>query len=299
MQHFGRELTYESNSASNTPVGTVRDGETFLIDTELASGNWLHGPDDQWDPSKTCANNPCGVVAVEGAEPGDVVAVRIDEIRPDPFGYMAIGTTDGLYPSTMRRLFGEWLSHTVGISDGRIHLTSDLSVPLRPLIGTLGTTVPVGAVTNLLGGWYGGNLDVQEVTVGATVRLPVAVPGALVNIGDVHARQSDGELSAVEMRSTLALTITVEHPAWPIAGPRIEDATHLSAVALDDDVRAASEMAFEGLLRWLRDAYPVTEQEAYLLLGACGEARATRLLPPGNFTYVWKIAREYLPSPRP
>ena len=295
MQHFSKDVVYQYNDPTNRAVGAVADGETFSLATELASGDWLHSLDDKWDPTMTSGNNPCVMVNVDGARPGDVLAVTIEEIRPDTIGYMAIGSEDAVYPEFTRRHFGEVFSNSVKIEDGIIHVTDRLRVPIAPLIGTLGTTIPVGSESHVKGGFYGGNMDVQEVRVGATVRLPVSIWGAGLNVGDIHARQSDAELSAVETRATVVLTVRIERPSWPIAGPLIEDATHLSALALDDDLKVASEKAFVALHRWLVEGYSLTAQEAYLLIGAVGEARCTRLLEPGNYPYIWKVGKEFLP----
>lgn len=295
MQRFDRFVLSQFNDPRTVPAGEVRDGEIFEVQTELASGDWLHSVDDSWDPSKTSANNPCVTLSVAGALPGDVLAVTIRDIVTQGFGYMAIGAEDAVFPEVTRRIFGEVFSNTVVIDDGYIQVSERIRVPVAPLIGTLGTTQDGEPSSHVRGGRYGGNMDVQEVGVGATLRLPVFVAGALLNIGDVHARQSDAELSAVETRATVRLEVAIERPPAPLPWPTVETDDFIGAIALDDDLKRASAEAFSALHGVLVDRFGLDPAEAYLLLGAAGEARCTRLLEPGNHPYIWKVAKRLLP----
>jgi amidase len=294
MQIIGKDVVYANNNKANQPCGSVRTGETFVVETELATGDWLHDPKTLWSPDKTAGANPCVCINVEGALPGDTVAIRIEKITPHRLGYMAIETKDSVFPSVSEPLFGEIFANTVELNDGVISLFEGVQVPARPMIGTIGTTISEGVVSHLYGGYYGGNMDVQEVCEGATLRLPVMVPGALINVGDVHARQSDGEVSAVEVASAVTMTVIVERGPKPPAWPRIEDHAYLATVALDDVPKQAFELAFQELMNWLTEGFSFTRREAYLLLGAVMEARCTRYLEPGNFPYICKVPKSFV-----
>jgi len=297
MRKIAKTVLYMNNDKTNRPSGTVSSGETFVVETELATGDWLHDAQTLWSPDKTQAANPCVCIYVEGAEPGDTLAVTIERIVPNRYGYMAIETSDSVFPRISAPIFGDVFAHTVEIRDGFIVLFDDVQVPIEPMIGTLGTTLADAVVTHIYGGHYGGNMDVQEVGVGATVRLPVFVEGALLNVGDVHARQSDGELSAIEVASEVTMTVVVEKQGLsgkPIAGPRLENDRYLMTVALHDVEKEAYEIAFRDLLDWLVEAYPFTRREAYILLGAVIEARCTRYLGNENYSFLCKIDKRYL-----
>lgn len=295
MKTIGKEVLYANNDRTNKPSGTVYPGEMFKVKTELATGDWLHDQNTLWSPEKTLAANPCVCIYVEGAEPGDVLAVEIHHITPARLGYMAIETRDSVFPQVSAPLFGEVFANTVRVEEGFIHLADEIRVLADPMIGTLGTTIDHGSLSHIEGGFFGGNMDVQEVRAGAIVRLPVLVPGALLNVGDVHARQSDGEVSAVEVAGEVTLTVHVEKRDRPIPGPRIEDDQYLMTVALHDSEKQAFETAFRDLLHWLADEYRLDPKQAYILLGAVMEARCTRYLGPGNFPYVCKIRKSCIP----
>ena len=138
MQKASRAITYDYHSRHNQPQITVKPGEEFLAETELATGGWLHNASDTWTPDKSCALNPTVVIAVEGARPGDLLAVDILEITPEPLGYtgflegmLALASRIYPYPYGLN-------TRTVRIEDGFVVWSDRLRLPVRPMIGTLG-----------------------------------------------------------------------------------------------------------------------------------------------------------------
>jgi amidase len=294
MKTINKSILYMNNDKSNIPSGTVVSGETFVVETELATGDWLHDANVLWSPEKTKAANPCVCIYVEDAEPGDTLMVKIEQIVPNKLGYMAIETHDSVFPRISTPIFGEIFAHTVTISEGFIQLFNDIKVPVQPMIGTIGTTLDSYVQTHIYGGHYGGNMDIQEVCEGAIIHLPVFVKGALLNVGDVHARQSDGELSAVEVASEVKLTVQVKKRKEPLPGPRIENDQYLMTAALQDVEKETYETAFSHLLNWLVEDYPYSKREAYILLGAVMEARCTRYLGNENYSFLCKVDKKFL-----
>ncbi|MFD0960637.1 acetamidase/formamidase family protein [Paenibacillus chungangensis] len=293
MRRIDRSVLYMNNDRYNRPSATVASGETFVVVTELATGDWLHSMEDVWSPDKTKGANPCVCIAVEGAMPGDALAVTIEQIVPSTLGYMAIETDESIFPAISKPIFGDIFAHTVSIREGAIQLLPGIDVPVQPMIGTLGTTLGDKIETHIAGGFYGGNMDIQEVAPGATVYLPVLVEGAMLNVGDVHARQSDGEASAVEVRSEVTMTVRVEKRSKPLAGPRIVNDDYIMTAACSRLEKEAYEIAFRDMLEWLVDEHGYSERHAYILLGATVEGRCTRYIAP-SYTFVCKLNRGYL-----
>jgi len=296
LRRVTRAVTCCTHSRFNTPALTVSPGETFVAETELCTGDWLKSMDDRWEPGLGFGPNPTVVVAVDGAQPGDVLAVHIDDIRPDELGYTGFAPGDNPFPDWIRHT--EWgvVSKTVRIRNGLIEWSDKLKLPIRPMIGTLGTAPAVEVFSNDWPGPHGGNLDAQEVCPGATVYLPVHVPGALLHIGDVHAIQGDGEINCgggIECRSEVTLTVGLEPRPARMGWPRIVDETHLTAVGCARPAEDAFRIATEQLIYWLADDYGMDELEAFLLLGQVLEARCTQFVDP-LYTYVAKINRQYL-----
>ena len=299
MKRVRRDVVYSQTGRFNPPALRVVPGETVLVETELCSGDWLHDIADRWRPGITGERNPAsGPLYVEGAEPGGVLAVRIDGIALDGLGYTGFGPGMNPFPDWIRQR--EWgvVTRTVRIAGGYVEWDERLRLPVRPMVGFLGTAPECEVLANTRPGPHGGNMDVQEVTVGATVYLPVYVQGALLHVGDVHALQGDGEIccgGGIETRGEVTLTIASTGPRpQRMRWPRIENADYLITMGCARPAEDAFRIAVQELVWWLADDCGLDEREAVLLLGQVLEARCTQFVDP-EYTYVAKVRREYLP----
>jgi amidase len=267
------QFTY-AFSAATTPVATVSPGDQFVVETHDTSSGRIHRVEDVpefvriRDPLKV--NPAAGPVFVEGASPGDDLIVEILDIRLQPYGFVRVLAGAGVLQSgiepdgvLMARIDGE---HVV--------LGERMRLPLRPMVGVIGTAPADGVVYTAAPGPQGSNIDVNAVTVGARVHLPVHVPGALLAIGDVHASMGDGEVSGTGIEIAGEVTVRVDLvPGAAPARPWIETAeawiTTGSGPALEDAV----EMAVEELARLLMTRFGVSRTEAFLLVSARGDVR--------------------------
>ena len=298
MRRVSRDTVYREHSRFNKPTLTVEPGETFVAETELCSGPWLRSIEDRWSPEISQGPNPAVCVEVAGAEPGQMLAVKIQKIQPDELGYT--GFAPGMTP------FPDWIRHqgwgivtrTVHIRNGLVEWSDDLKLPIKPMVGTLGVAPAREVFSNAWPGRHGGNMDAQEVTEGATVYLPVSVPGALLHIGDVHAIQGDGEINCgggIECRAEVTLSVQVLPRPERMIWPRIVDASHITAVGCARPAEDAFRIAVEQLIYWMADGYDMSEVEAHLLLGQVLEARCTQFVDP-LYTYLAKIRHEFRPA---
>jgi len=267
------QLTYEF-SATTRPVATVAPGDRFVVETHDTSTGRVHRAEDMpefvrvRDPLKV--NPAAGPVFVEGAAPGDDLVVEILDIRLQPYGFVRVLAgagvlREGIEPDgvLMARADGE---HLV--------LGERIRMPLRPMVGVIGTAPADGVIYTAAPGPQGSNIDVNAVTVGARVHLPVHVPGALLAIGDVHASMGDGEVSGtgVEIAGEVTVRVDVVSGAAP-ARPWIETAddwiTTGSGLTLEDAV----EMAVEELAGLLMARLELSRTEAFLVISARGDVR--------------------------
>jgi len=298
MQRALRTKTYNHHSPHNKPQITVKPGETFIAETELCTGGWLHALSDTWSPEKTCALNPTVVIAVEGANPCDVLAVDILDIIPDAIGYTGfLSDPTGLPMQIYPHDYG-LNTKTVRIADGLIHWSDTQTLTAHPMIGTLGTAPAEETLSNTKGGPHGGNMDIQEVRSGTTVYLPVSVPGALLHVGDAHALQGDGEIcgaGGIECRAVVHLRVRLVEKPPRMRCVRLEDETHIMAASCGRSVEGAFQEAAGELLSWMVEGFGFTAEEAYLLMGQVLEARCTQFVNP-TFTYVCKMAKGVLRS---
>lgn len=299
MKRVTRATVHCETSRFNPPALTVQPGETVIVETELCTGDWLHSLEDRWSTRRNpgVVNPASGPIYVQGACPGDVLAVRIDDVAVDGLGYTGFAPHQNAFPDWIR--WREWglVTRTVRISGGLVEWDERLRLPVRPMVGLLGTAPELEVLSNGRNGPHGGNMDVQEVAAGATIYLPVYVPGALLHVGDVHALQGDGEIccmGGIETRGEVTLTIAGVGPRPSrMTWPRIENAEYLATVGCARPAEDAFRIAVQELVYWLCDGYGLEERAAVLLLGQVLEARCTQFVSP-EYTYVAKIRRDYV-----
>ncbi len=293
MQIARRGETYNYHSAANRAQISVAPGEVFLAESELASGPWLKTPEDTWTPEKTLAHNPTVCVEVLGAKAGDMLAVDILDVVPGKIGYTGCDEDSNPLASRIRRHAWGMNTRTVRIENGIILWSDRIRIPVRPMVGTLGTAPVKEVLFNIKGGLHGGNMDIQEVEKGARVYLPVEVDGALLHIGDCHAIQGDGEIcnaGGIECSADVTLrTIVLPRPK-SYQGVRIENAEYIMTAACGRTLEESFHDASGHLLAWISEEYDLSLEEAYLLMGQVMEARNTQFVNP-TFSYLCKMPK--------
>ena len=153
------------------------------------------------------------------------------------------------------------------IVDGHVVFSDSIRVPIRPLIGCIATAPDRETVLSKMQGRYGGNMDCNEMRAGATVVLPVNVPGALVYFGDAKAAMGDGEIvQAPEIGTTLTVSIDVKRQAPEMAWPRVMTADELVTVVSATTLDRAVGLAFAELLAWVVADTGMPRDQAALLL---------------------------------
>ena len=170
------------------------------------------------------------------------------------------------------------------------------TVPLRPMLGCVAVApnsaqAPPGTGDS---GRWGGNMDFNEIVEGATVYLPVNVPGALLYVGDGHAAQGDGELNGNALETSMDVEFTVDVlPHQPIMNPRVESTTHIMAMGLSGSLDDAFRIATANMAQWLTDVYKLTPSELAQVLGTSAEYKVSEVADR-NAGIVLKINKERL-----
>jgi amidase len=282
------------------PVASVDPGETVAVYTEDAFEGRITGPDDL--PSRVLGSylNPqTGPIYVNGAEPGDTLAVTIESIEPTrdwavsafvPFfgGLTATRATRMLHDPLPERLY------FYELRDGVFRHGDRLAVPWRPFLGTIGTAPELEAVSALTPHSHGGNMDCKDTCPGNTVYLPVRVPGGLFFTGDAHGNQGDGELCGVAMEISARSVFTFKLiKGQAIAWPRIESPTKLMAVGSARPMEDAARIAYAELVEWLTADHGFERLDAYQLLTQLGECYVGNMVDT-NYSLVAGVRKEHL-----
>ena len=254
-------------------------------------------------------NPQTGPFYVEGAEPGDTLALHLVDLEPARdwgasaaipfFGGMTgtdrtVNLQDPLPDTT-------WIYH-LDSSAGTVGFESrfgDLRValPLEPMLGTVGVAPAGGEVrSSLVPDRFGGNMDTPQMRAGATCFLGVNVEGAMFSIGDGHYRQGEGEACGTAVEGAMTTTLIVElvkggAPAWP----RVEDDTHWLAIGSSRPLEDAWRIAQGEMIGWFRELYGLHPMDAYQLLSQITEAPIANVVD-ANYSSVVKARKALLPS---
>ena len=201
------------------------------------------------------------------------------------------------FPDWIReKEWGKIITKTVKIENGYILWSDKLKIPIQPMIGLIGTAPAVGVPKNTENGPFGGNLDIQEVTTGNTIFLPVFVEGGLLHVGDVHAIMGDGEICSaggIETRAVLKLKVELSPKPKEMTWPRIETPDYIISIGCARPAEDAFRIAVKELIKWMVESYGFKDTEVFLLLGQVLHARCTQFVDP-LYTYVAKIKKIFL-----
>jgi acetamidase/formamidase len=286
-------------------VLTVESGDTVVVETLSAY------PDDVLPPAFVAppalveilgAKLPqigphvmTGPIAVAGAQPGDMLEVRIEAIEPGTdWGWCGIFPTLGTLP---REFVQTDVSYIRVDRAGRVaELPWGPRLPLAPFFGVMGTAPApdYGALSSKEPRSHGGNLDNKEMVAGSTLFLPVFVPGANFLVGDGHGRQGDGEVcvTALETGLTGTFRLTVRHDLH-FDFPFAETATHLMSIGLDEDLDDAAKQAVREMVKHVCARTNLSRNQAYMLCSLIGDLRVTQTVD-GNKGVHMLLAKSYL-----
>ncbi|MDV6374944.1 acetamidase/formamidase family protein [Deinococcus arenicola] len=235
-----------------------------------------------------------GPVFVEGAQPGDALRLELLEVTPAAWGWTAcrpdgIGLLDAV-------LAAEGLQPYTHFWDLRAGTHADflpgIRLPLAPFPGVVGVAPAAdGPHPTAPPRQVGGNMDIRQLVAGATLYLPVEIPGALLSVGDLHAAQGDGELSGtgIEMAGQITLRLGLERGAG-LTTPEFITPTHggsssrwHAATGHDPDLMTAARIALRALLRRLT-ARGLSLEQAYVLSSACVDLKISQVVDAPNYT---------------
>jgi acetamidase/formamidase len=288
----GPGVLHGSFDRDRRPALVVASGDSIRFST--LDGDWLTGPDHSPDrrpgdvsslrqPVVDDGHALCGPVAVEGAEPGTVLEVRVDHVLPGAWGWSRVGGRDVEHDRLLGVSAGEvlylhWtLDHDTGVA------TSDLGhrVRMRPFMGVLGMPADVpGLQSTHPPRRTGGNVDCKELVAGTTLYLPVEVPGGLFSIGDGHAAQGDGEVGSTAIEcpvDEVDVTLTVRHDLT-IDTPIARTAREWLAFGFSPDLKLAVYQALGGMVDLVASLLEVERKEALAICSPVVDVRITQIV---------------------
>jgi amidase len=297
--HFFAPERYYTTLGTHEPVLKIADGDTVSAKTVDA-----HGCDWRNEQVAVKPNPQTGPFYVEGAEPGDTLAVRFDCLTPmRDWGFSSsIIAPDVVEPRFARELPARelirWRIDTArGTASQQTHAGAlgAFTVPLAPMVGCFGVAPAGGqAISTATSGPHGGNMDYRGFREGVTAYLPISVPGALFFLGDGHAAQGDGEIVGTGIETAFEMQFTVRLLRGKrINWPRGEEETHIFTVGNARPLELALQYATTEMVRWLAEDYGLDLHAASLLLGQCVRYDIGNVYDPA-YTVACRLDRQWL-----
>ena len=293
------------------PVRTVQPGTVLELWTEDCFAGKVRSVDDL--VSVVCdfpfLNPQTGPFSIEGAEPGDTLAVHFISIEPSRdwaasttvplFGALTSTHLTATLQPPLSEVVWMWQLDRVARTARFRARDSDFTVdlPMDPMHGTVGVAPANLEVRSaLVPDAHGGNLDTPEMRAGTTCYLGVNVSGALFSLGDGHARQGEGETCGVAVECAMDTIVVVElikgvATPWP----RIESDTHLMSTGSARPLEDAFRIAQADLVQWIATDHGLSVMDAYQLLSQAAESPLANVCDT-NYTSLAKVNKRFLPT---
>jgi acetamidase/formamidase len=293
--YFPQDPVHFTWDVSHEPVIAIDSGDTVVVETRDVSDNQI-GPDSDasvirdldWDRVYPLA----GPIQVNGAEPGDTLAIEILDIRTRAWGWTAILPGLGLLPDD----FPDAYLRIFDISEGDYaYMREDIAIPLAPFFGTMGVC-PAGAsaVAVMPPGNFGGNLDTRQLMAGTTLYLPVQVDGAMFSCGDAHGCQGDGEVCVTGLEAPMYATLrfalekgrSIPAPQYRTAGPLtpfVDLAGFYGTTGVGPDLYVNAQAALRAMIDHITSNYGLSAEDAYVLSSLCVDLRISEIVDAGQY----------------
>jgi amidase len=302
------ELKY-TYAASYAPVARLKSGDILETNTVDCFGNAIQKPGDTLSMAK--GDNPLtGPFFIEGAEPGDTLAIKILSLEVDGNqgvgalapGFGAINSTNYtpmLNPPIKEKIWFYPIDHAGNTATFQaLDSKYTVKIPLHPFFGCIGVAPAGGeARSSVVPEAFGGNMDSPEASVGNTVYFPVNASGAMLFLGDGHAAMGDGEVAGTAIEVPLRSRVQVRViKGQTINWPRFENDDYIMTMGAYRPLDDALRIAFTELVGWIHKDYGLSEMDAYELLSKVAEIHLNEMVDP-NYVVVAKINKKFLPNP--
>lgn len=276
MQTLKKDKVIFSFNQTNKPAYFVDNGEVFTVETDdCYSGQIKTAKILRPDIDISIMDCSVGPISVKGAEPGDVLCVEILGIDFASQGVMVTSPGLGVLGEKTKKAN----TKVIPIRDGYAYFTDNIVLPLTPMVGVIGVAPREGDIHCAVPGDHGANMDTKIITVGSKVYLPVAVPGALLAVGDLHACMGDGELSGtgIETAGSILMKTTVIKDT-PLKRPMVETAESIYTIASAKEFKDGVHAAVEDMVNYLMRKTGLEFQDAYRLLSATCDIQVSQVV---------------------
>jgi acetamidase/formamidase len=296
--HFGWDNSFP-------PVETVASGTNLALGCIDASGGQLSKASTVGDVANLNfekVNPVTGPVYVDGARPGDLLKVTIEEFRPSGFGWTAsipgFGLLADQFPDPALFLWSYDRSASLPAM-----FSPAAKVPLKPFVGTIGVAPAEAGLHSVVPPRrVGGNMDIRDLAAGTVLYLPVEVEGALFSVGDTHATQGDGEVCGTAIESPMDIVVTLEvdrsrtlkTPCFTTPGPvtrHLDGKGYDVTTGIGPDLMQAARDAVSQMIDMLCARHGLSAVDAYMLSSVCADLRISEIVDQPNWVVSFYFPR--------
>jgi len=287
MIRISRDHIVYSLDRAHPPVVSVDPGTEICFETwDARTGTVQKETDLLTAPHPKGPNPATGPVAIRGASPGDALVVQIQDIKLASRGYTGIRPRQGV----LGHLIDGYRTKVMDIEDGMVVFNERIRFPIRPMVGVIGTAPAGEGVGTRHPGPHGGNMDHNDVRVGARVHLPVFVSEGLLALGDVHASMGDGEVSITALEICGEVTVRVDLlKRERIARPWIEFPDCWVATGDGPTIGDAIRVACEEMAKLVQRQLGLSIDDAYMLLSIRGDVRVSQCADPSALAATARV----------
>jgi acetamidase/formamidase len=276
--------------AALKPAITIRSGDRITVETVSGGpanlpGEGFHVPPEllaihDQSPRRLPGHILTGPIAVEGARTGDVLEIRILDVRlRQDWGYMFVRPLAGALPNDFPAFEQIIVALDPDRHVGRMPWGTELA--LRPFFGVMGVAPPAawGSISSIQPRAHGGNIDNKELVAGTTLYLPVHTDGGHLSFGDGHGVQGDGEVCVTAIETALEGTFEIVlRRDMTLLYPRAETPTHRITMGMDPDLDDAARDALRRMLDWTVETTGLPRHHAFMLMSLVADVRVTQLV---------------------
>lgn len=297
MQRISSENVIYKFTNDLKEVAKVKQNEEFVVETNDCFYQQITNSKQVLDEINHDNLNPAtGPIYVEGAEKGDLLKVVIKKIdvsnRGCSLAIPGFGVLGGKVKNPTTKI--------IEVKDGYAYFTEDIKIPIKPMIGVIGvaTHKEDGEWTTDTPYRHGGNMDTAEIIAGSTLYFPVAVEGAMLALGDLHAVMGDGEVSGTGLEIPGEVTLEVEVIKnksfdWPI----LETESEIMVLSSEENINEANEQALEAVMELLEKSLGISWEDALILSSLAVDMRISQLVDP-KITIRAAISKDILSMER-
>lgn len=295
---LGREQTHNKFSSTIEPVLRVPNGAIIEAFTEEATDGQLALESTSADVANVSFEpiHPItGPVYVEGAEPGDVLAVTLHRIEAGDWGWTGIFPGFGYLADQFTEPYLK--TFPIDNTSETIAFNDKIKLPLKPFPGVMGVAPPTDSLLSTIPPRAnGGNMDDPHLVEGTTVYFPVFVEGGLFSIGDTHATQGLGEVSgtAIEAPMRIIYEIKVIKGKSYLKEPQYETDDYYAVTGFGTTIDAATKKAINYMVDYLGAEHGLSRQEAYVLCSLAGDLHIAEVVDVPNMLVTMHMSKEVL-----